>query len=325
MIQKTVSLCIDVGGTKLEYCFVSQGKEPFKGIPDGRLLCCDFKSFYQALDALVAEAPAQVQNVAIGAAGPVHSGTVSFTNTDWSIDLNIIKQRFGFERTVLVNDLSGLVWGIDGLQPSGMLTLKDGDCSGGIKVVVAPGTGLGVGIGIGTDAGFTAMPSEGGHISFSPRSQEERDLLAFMAISLGHVSAESVCSGIGLGALFRFITRDNPCTDSLDHHGLGPWLFEQVESEGEYCGQALKVYQLFFDLLAEVCGNLAVTALPDGGLYLAGGLMGKLAPFMDKERFIKRFMDRSVQQSLLESVAILQIVHPNPVLVGCNRMLLAGV
>lgn len=320
-MPESLALCLDIGGTKLDYRFLDISSGQCATVLEGRLLCSEFLAFTDALHWLLGQVMLPVDRVCIAAAGPVFKGVISFTNLDWQIDKLKIQQKFALKSLILVNDLAAMMWSLQSLTGKEQIVVKDGDVTGQTKIIVAPGTGLGVGIGVETGHGLVCLPSEGGHVSFSPRNKLELELLEFMAMDGGHVGAETVCSGLGLGALFRFFTVDSPCNEKLDYHGLGPWLKEQVDGKGEWSAIALQVYGLFFDLLAEVCGNLAVTCLPDGGIYLTGGLMAKLAPFMDRKRFITRFLDRSVQKNVLESMKISQIVHVNPALVGCQVLL----
>ena len=320
-MQDTLSLCIDVGGTKLEYSFVEQTAMGRNCILEGRLLCAEFSAFHDAFHWLLEQVPLPVNQVCIAAAGPVHNESILFTNLDWHIDVQEIRRNFGLKKVILVNDMTAVMWSLGSLAAADYVTVKYGDPQGDTNLVVAPGTGLGVGIGVHISSGMVCLPSEGGHVSFSPRTEIERDLLVFLSSDKQHICAESVCSGIGLGALFRFLSKDNPCDEKVDYHGLGPWLQQQVDGTGEYHALALQTYSLFFDILAEVCGNLAVTCLPRAGIYLTGGLMVKLSPFMDRERFMVRFLDRSIQKELLNSIPIYQISHKNAALVGCERLL----
>ncbi len=321
-MQNNILLCLDVGGTKLEYRCVEMTPARRSCLAEGRVLCSEFADFYGAIHWLFQQISLPVTQVCIAAAGPVHGDALSFTNLDWRIDAGKIQKDFGLEKVVLVNDLTAVIWSLQSLPASDFVALKEGHVQGDRVLVVAPGTGLGVGIGVRTESGLVCIPSEGGHVSFSPRTRAERELLAFLSIENHHVSVESVCSGLGLGALFRFVTKENPCEEKLDHHALGPWLSLQVAENGAYGPAVLQTYNLFFDVMAEVCGNLAVTCLPGAGIFLAGGLMPKLSAFMDRERFTRRFLDRSVQKEVLETIPISEISNPNPALIGCENLLL---
>jgi glucokinase len=320
----SIFLCIDVGGTKLDYSFVEYGLAGRTCLSDGRLFCAEFTAFQDIFLELLSKSPGNVSGVCIAAAGPVRNNSISFTNLDWHIDADSLRKNSGFKQFILVNDLTAVMWGLTDLAEDEYRTIRSGDPYGDTRVVVAPGTGLGVGIGVETASGLVCLPSEGGHVSFSPRTELERDLLSFLEQETEHVSAELVCSGIGLGTLFRYLTRNNPCPAQLDYQVLGPWLWQQITEDGEYSHVARQTYTLFFDLLAEVCGNIAVTCLPGAGIYLAGGLMAKLSSFMDRERFIQRFLNRSVQQELLTAMSVYQVTHKNPALLGCEKLLAAN-
>ena len=47
------------------------------------------------------------------------------------------------------------------------------------------------------------IEGEGGHVSFAPRDEGERNILAALAAEFGHVSAERVVSGPGLEAIYK--------------------------------------------------------------------------------------------------------------------------
>ena len=322
-MRHSIFLCIDVGGTKLDYSFVEYTLRGRTCLLDGCLFCAELTDFQDAFLKLLGKSPAKVDAVCIAAAGPVRNESISFTNLDWHIDAGELRKNGVFEQLVLVNDLTAMMWGLPDLAEHECRTLKPGEPHGGTRVVVAPGTGLGIGIGVETGSGLVCIPSEGGHVSFSPRTAVERDLLAFVGQDVQHVSAELVCSGLGLGTLFRYLVQGSPCPESLAYKALGPWLRQQIEEDSECRSIVRQTYTLFFDLLAEVCGNVAVTCLPGAGIYLAGGLMAKLAMYMDQERFIQRFLDRSVQKEVLEDIPLYQITRKNSVLLGCEKLLVS--
>ena len=62
-------------------------------------------------------------------------------------------------------------------------------------LVIGPGTGLGVSALIPSANGPIPIEGEGGHVSFSPRNDDERALDAFMRRHSAHVSAEHFVSG----------------------------------------------------------------------------------------------------------------------------------
>lgn len=327
-MAESICLCIDVGGTKLDYRFIRFDGGGGGGggaviVNKGRLLCAEFPSFNRALKSVMGQVQDTVDSVCIAAAGPMQDGRICFTNLDWVVDSSELSALFGFKRCIVINDLTAVTWSLQELSSGDYVEIKSGfPQEAGVQLVVAPGTGLGVGFAIAGPSGITCMGSEGGHVSYSPRTAIERQLLAFLSHGEQPVSAEAVCSGLGLGNLFRFLTREDPCPSSdLPYTALGPWLQEQVAGDLHYKAMALATYELFFDHLAEVCGNLAVTCLPTGGIYLAGGLMAKLVPFMDQQRFIARFRHRSVQKTLLDEIPISLLLHTNPALVGCEKMI----
>ncbi|KAH8046576.1 dihydrolipoyllysine-residue succinyltransferase [Aureococcus anophagefferens] len=84
--------------------------------------------------------------------------------------------------------------------------LASGDADGdGPMACLGAGTGLGevyLTPNLGAEGlGYTAWPTEGGHVDLAPRDDEEADLLAWLKARVtggGRVSVERVCSGPGV-------------------------------------------------------------------------------------------------------------------------------
>jgi glucokinase len=83
--------------------------------------------------------------------------------------------------------------------------------------LVGAGTGLGVSglIPVSSDSAgkvvrWTALRSEGGHVTFSPANETEVAILQFAWRQFEHVSAERLLSGAGLELIYRALA---------DHHG----------------------------------------------------------------------------------------------------------
>ena len=65
------------------------------------------------------------------------------------------------------------------------------------------GTGLGQALIVPTDAGAKIVATEGGHVSYAPRTDEEFEVKKFIAREHPRVSVERLLSGRGLVNIHR--------------------------------------------------------------------------------------------------------------------------
>ena len=63
-------------------------------------------------------------------------------------------------------------------------------------------------------------------------------------------------------------------------------------------------------------GNLALTLLPFGGLYVTGGIATKVLPLLQDGRFIDAFKTKGRMSPLLEQVPVHVILNPQVGLLG---------
>ena len=104
------------------------------------------------------------------------------------------------------------------------------------------------------------MASEGGHVTFSPASVREMDILRFAWSELPHVSAERLMSGMGIELIYRAIAG----LAGLKVEALSaPEIVRRASSrECPLCDEAL---DLFCGMLGTAAGNLALTLGGAGG------------------------------------------------------------
>ena len=56
--------------------------------------------------------------------------------------------------------------------------------------------------------------------------------------------------------------------------------------------------------------------LPYGGLYIAGGIVGKILPLMQKEYFMKGFLEKGRMMPLMKRIPVKIVVNPKVGLIG---------
>jgi glucokinase len=277
-----------------------------------------------------------------GVAGPVRENRVRMTNLDWRIDGDALAEQFGMEQVLLVNDLVATAAGAVVLPADKLMPLNAGrsDADGGIGVL-AVGTGLGQSFAVPVNNRLRFFPTEGGHTSFAPRNQEQMDLLRFMLARQGvkppHVSVEQVCSGMAVPDLYAFmLTR---CAEpewmlrkrqqaEIAGFGQTPLIVSAADaalsgalSSVTACEPAVRAVQLLVDILAAEAADLALKVLATGGIYLGGGMVPRLLPFFERERFMGIF-SRGVYRQMLADIPAHLIMEPKAALLGARRLAL---
>lgn len=114
----------------------------------------------------------------IGIAGEVKNNRVNTTNIPhWAeSDGALISKSLKIPSFTFINDFKAAGYGICLINKTHYEKLNDveGD-KGGVKVVMGPGTGLGQGILVKSAFSpcYEVFPSEGGHVDFPARSDED--------------------------------------------------------------------------------------------------------------------------------------------------------
>ncbi len=280
---------------------------------------------YASLELIIEEflrdCPHTVAAASFGVAGPVVDGRAQVTNLPWVIDAAAIGEQFGFG-VHLLNDLEALATAVPYLQGADLITLNEGQAvEHGAIGVIAPGTGLGEGFLVWHATRYEAFPSEGGHCAFGPTTPLQLEMLNYWLPRMGHVSYERVCSGIGIPNIYTFL-RDSgryPEPEWLrealdDATDLTPVIVRAaVASEADICVATL---ELFMEILGDQAGNLALTVLATGGIFLGGGIPGRILPQLQKGPFMRFFKDKGRFSEMMSRIPVHVIFNPKAALYG---------
>jgi glucokinase len=280
----------------------------------------------EILDEFLREANApNVVAACFALAGPVSGRRVRLTNLPWEVDADALAARFSISRISLINDFEAVGHGISALQAGDLLTLQPGvPQAQGVRVVVGAGTGLGVAWLSWMNGDYAVHPSEGGHMDFAPADPMQYALLQYLQQRHGHVSYERIVSGPGLAAIFEFL-RDSglgtPSVQLIAAMGEGDaaaTITRFAQRGDESIAQA--TVDLFIRIYGAFVGNLALLALPRGGIYVAGGIAAKIAATMQRGDFMRAFHDKGRYTGLLASLPLHIVTNPQVGLLGANLM-----
>ena len=316
----------DVGGTKtlLRLAEAGPGEPAGRCLHERRYESADYDDLAPMVEAFLAEAggPAP-ESACFGVAGPVEETgdgqSARLTNLPWHLGSAALAGRTGIGRVRLINDFQAVGYGIEALGGDDLATLQAGEAEPGApRLVVGAGTGLGVGLLFHDGDHYEAHPTEAGHADFAPTDEQQVRLWRTLAAQYGRVSNERVVSGPGLAALYRFLLEEHGRPTDDDPVLTAPDPAAAVSERAVTGGEALanEALDLFCRVYGAVTGNLALTCLADGGVFIAGGIAPRILPRLQTGGFLAGFTGKGRMGRLLETMPVQVITQPKVGLLG---------
>jgi len=314
----------DVGGTKTNLAVFSREAGPHAPLAEATFASTEYPSLEALVGEFLSQIDLDVERASIGVAGPVLEGRAKITNLPWVMDEAQLQTALSLPSVHLLNDLAAIAHAIPWLEPAHLHTLNEGrPVSGGAIAVIAPGTGLGEAFLTWDGAKYQNHPSEGGHASFAPTSSLQVELLRYLQDRFGHVSVERVCSGRGIPNIYAYLKDSG-------YAGEPDWLAEQLAMaddptpviakaafDGERtCALCVAVMNTFVSILGAEAGNLALTVMATGGVYLGGGIPPRILPALEHPRFLEAFRRKGRFADLLSRIPVRVILNPKAALLG---------
>jgi len=229
----------------------------------------------------------------------------------------------------LINDLKAVAGAIPHLRKEDLYTINKGvEKVHETLAVIAPGTGLGEAFLVWDGVEYQSCISEGAHVNFGPRTDLEIGLLKHMKKSQDHVTYESVCSGLGIPSIYKYLishyAKEGPgeiSNDLSDSEDLTRAIIEMAGQKGTSGGVEEKVLQVFASILGAEAGNLVLKTMATGGLFLAGGIPPLIIPYLSSRAFLEAFNDKGVMQEMMPDVPIHIITNPDTAILGAAAYL----
>jgi glucokinase len=317
-------LCGDIGATKTQMGLYRYRDDTLELEHSSAFTSSAYAGLTEIIEIFLAEAPAErIEIACFGVAGPVIQDRVEATNLPWRITGHKVAQEKGLARVVLINDLVAMAWGINALGEASLATVHAGDAtSWGNAALIAAGTGLGMALLLPGQGIRLPMPSEGGHMDFAPRNDEEISLLQFLQGRFGrHVSIERVVSGMGLRNIYEYLVAagfaaEDPAIRRELQCSEAP---ARLISEAALAGRSrlcMKALDMFVAAYGAAAGNLALVGMAVGGVYLGGGIAPQILPKLTEGLFMEAFLDKGRFRSLLERIPVRVILKPETPMLG---------
>ena len=316
MIEKCL-LIGDIGGTNARFALADLHAPGFS--EKQSYACADFASADLAIRAYLEEVSSPVPSViCLAAAGPVIDNVVRFTNNNWTIDANELGKGFSGTSAKLLNDFEAIAYSIPFLTPGDSLPLGLPEASAIDEQrysfgIVGPGTGLGYAALYKREGTLVPITGEGGHQGFAPESQLQQDVLTALRERYDRVSYERLVSGPGIENIYWALTKihgEKQAKLSAED------VFARAAIDGDQ--RAEEAVQLFFELLGQVAGNVALSMSTFDGVYIAGGIAKRYPNMLLHSRFRDGFENKGQHRSLMEIIPTRLITHDEPGLLGAS-------
>lgn len=316
----------DIGGTKVNLAILdAEDSTTFEFVRERRLETARFDGLAAVVREFLDEGAEPVDHACFGVAGPVIGETIELTNAGWSVDRATLREAIEVERVDFLNDLEATAYGIDALHDDQITTLAAGEPHGETGALIAAGTGLGMATLTAVDGRAAVLASEGGHVDFAPRDDEERALWEFLRARYGHVSVERVVSGPGIESIYAFLKEtgreEEPgwLADRLAAADDVPATISEaaIDEEAPVCERAL---DMFVGCYGAVAGNLALTTLALKGVWVGGGIAPSILSLLQEEdRFVTALRAKGRLSDLLSDVPVAVILETRTAVLGAAR------
>ena len=313
-------LLADVGGTNARFALeLAPGQIGHIHV----LACAAYPTLAAALQAYLALPDVAtvtgpgVRHGAIAIANPVNGDFVRMTNHHWEFSIEALRQAVGFDVLVVANDFTALARSLPLLAADQKRQVGGGAAQAGAPLgLLGAGTGLGVSGLIPAGDRWTALLSEGGHVSFPPMTAEEVAILQYAWTEFAHVSAERLLSGVGIELIYRALARIR----GVQGEPLAAPEITRRALAGE-CRLCDDVIEHFCTMLGTIAGNLGVTLGATGGVYIGGGIVPRLGERFDRSGFRARFEEKGRFHGYLAAIPTYVITAEYPAFVGVSAIL----
>lgn len=315
------ALLADIGGTNARFALATDDAEGALITDSVQVFAvADFPSLADTAKHYLERNGATPRHGVFAVAGRVDGDEARITNHPWVISAERTRVSVGLDRVDLVNDFAAQAMAVSMLTTADVVPIGgvrwDGDPGEEDKTyaIIGAGTGLGVGGLLRRGGRYFPLQTEGGHVSFAPGTPEEIEILQRLSGEFGRVSNERLISGSGLVNLHRALSH----IAGEDPGPLRPEDITAMAREGDV--RCLRTIDVFCAVYGAAAGDLVLTLGAWDGLFLPGGLVPKLMPWLARSGFRQRFEHKGRFSPTMAGVPTLAVTHPQPGLLGAAAL-----
>lgn len=329
----------DIGGTKSNLGLFETVDGRLRLLRSAKYRSSEFPGLTAVIDAFLTAEPVEggLQAACFGIPGPVVGNRASTTNLPWLVDGALVAAEAGIPAVALINDLVATAEGLPLLEEDEVAVLQAGspppDGDRGNMALIAAGTGLGMALIPQVGERWVPVPSEGGHMDFAPRTEDEIGLMRHLRERFGRVSVERVVSGPGLYNVYQYLRDvvrmpESPQVREAMREAIGRGEDPaRVIGEsgiaggagGDRCGLCARAIEMFVAAYGAAAGNLALLGTATGGVWLGGGIAPKILPRLSDGLFLQTFIAKGRFVPFLEKVPVRVVLNDRAALLGAAR------
>ena len=317
------TLVVDLGGTNVRFGVADPTRDaPLLTDSVRRYRVADHDSLIDTARQYLDDTGLKVTSAIVAAAGRIDDGeTVKITNNPWAISAKQTEKALKLDSVHLVNDFAAQSMAVVLLRQEDLVCIGDatpvviGAEEQQTFAIVGPGTGLGVGGLLVRDGHCSVLQSEGGHAGFAAHSPEDIEVLNYLNRKYGRVSNERLICGQGLVNLYDALCH-------IGHHKQHDYKPEDItaRAKDQSDPMCVRTVETFAGIFGSVAGDLVLTLGAWNGVYLTGGLIPILLPWLERGSFRERFEAKGRFRDNMEKVPTQAIMNPEPGLLGAAAL-----
>jgi len=314
-----LGLVADIGGTNCRLALARFGSSEIHAPVSYAV--AEYADLRDAIRAYLARDPSRrgLTWAVIAVAGPIENDAVNLTNHSWRIAASEISAAFSIPHVRLVNDFGALARSTPMLDGDDLIVIGGGAPQdfGGVTTtaVVGAGTGLGVGGLIITADRALPLTTEGGHATFAPTDDLEREINRVLLKRFERVSAERLLCGEGLVNIRAALAEiEGVAAESLQPRDVTARAIAKSDP------LSVRTMQVFSRAMGAFAGDVALIMGARGGVYVGGGLIPATLEVFDHSAFRERFEAKGRFQSYMEQTPTRIVAHPYAALIGAAAL-----
>ncbi len=307
---------VDIGGTHARFAIATLGQDGSVTLGEVETMHTEHHPSFQAAWQGFRERRGSPlpPRIAMAIAGTTGREIIKFTNNPWIIRPALVKTTLEIEKLTIVNDFEAVAHAVARASEDQFDHITGPDqplARDGTITVLGPGTGLGVAHLWRSAERYRVQATEGGHIDFAPLDAIEDAILTRLRKRYTRVSVERVVSGPAIVDIYETLAAmGNHVTGDEDDVSL--WT-RGMQNDDSLATAAVDRFCLS---LGSVAGDYALAQGGFGGVVIAGGLGYRLRDYLPKSGFAERFCAKGRFASLMATVPVKLITHPQPGLLG---------
>lgn len=325
-------LAADVGGTHARIGLVvgsANGRRPVSVLHYHRYSCADWSGLAAMLQDFVgqlsgtphAAARESLRHCAVACAGYVLDDAIVNENLPWPVSIRELRDGLGIQRLAVINDFEAVAYATQFIEAGETRAIIDAvqPVVSGPVLVMGPGTGLGSAVLLPGQPRAQVLGTEAGQVSLAPGNEREIEILRVLGRERPYVSFEDALSGPGLLKLYRALCELRISPARL----LTPAEVTGAALAGSDAA-AVEALEVFCGLLGSFVGDLVLLYGARGGVYLAGGILPQIQPFLLASTFTARYFNKGVMRAFLQQVPVRLIEHGQLGVIGAAGWFLDG-